>query len=108
MNANTRTLLIIGGVAVLAWLVYQKATGPSQTRVNKSPIGGATGGAGQTISGATGQGSGGETSFWNSLGALGQGLNTATSSVESLYNQANNDLGLNSTNTGQGNNGTAG
>jgi len=110
MNQNTKTLLIVGGVALAAFLIYKRTTGTVGARASSSGIGSSTAGTGNSVSAATGQGSGGETSFWNTLGAAGKGLNAGVSSVESLYNSAQ-DLfggGPSSTNTGQGNNGTAG
>lgn len=113
MNETTKTILIVGGVAVVAFLAYkqitaQKATAAGAGRV--SPVTQSTSGTGNSVPAATGNGSGGEVDFWNTLGSAGKGLNSATSSVESLYNSAS-DLfggGSSSTGTGQGNNGTAG
>ena len=110
MTEQTRTLLIIGAVAVGAYLVYKRATGPNQNRVASTTITSSSTGTGQSVTAATGQGASGDASFWNSLGSVGKGLNGAVSSVESTYNNIY-DLfggGSTSTNTGQGNNGTAG
>jgi hypothetical protein len=106
MNETTKNILIIGGVAFAAFLIYKKVTAPGV--VGKSPITKSTAGTGNSVASTTGNGSGGDANFWNTLGANGQGLNQGISSVESLYNSANNLLGFSSTDTGNGNNGTAG
>lgn len=106
MTEQTKTILIVGGVAVLAYLAYKKAT----TAARPSPITSSTAGIGNSVAAATGNGSGGSTDFWATLGSAGKGLNGAVSSVESTYNSVY-DLfggGSSSTGTGQGNNGTAG
>lgn len=106
MKESTKTILIVGGVALVAFLAYKKVT----TTVKPNPITKSTAGTGNSVAAATGNGSGGSTDFWSTLGSAGKGLNGAVSSVESTYNSVYNLFGgdSSSTNTGQGNNGTAG
>lgn len=111
MNETTKTFLIVGGVAVVAFLAYKQITAQKAAGAGRvSPVTASTAGTGNSVPAATGNGSGGETSFWNTLGSVGKGLNSGTSAVESLYNSASDLFGGNSssTNTGQGNNGTEG
>lgn len=107
MTENMKTILIVGGVAIVGFIAYKKFTAP---KVSASPVTASTAGTGNGIAAITKGGATGDASFWNSLGSAGKGLNDATSSVESLYNNVYNLFGGNSssTNTGQGNNGTAG
>ena len=106
MTEQTKTILIVGGIALVAYLAYKK----SSTKLAKSPIASSTAGTGNSVAAATGNGSGGSTDFWTTLGAAGKGLNSAVSSVESTYNSVYDLFGgnSNSTGTGQGNNGTLG
>ena len=105
MTENTRTLLIVGGVAIVAYLAYKSATG----KVKPNAISQSTSGMGQSVSAATGQGSTGSTSFWDTLGSAGKGLNSGVSAVESTYNTVYDLFGGNSTSTAPtGNNATGG
>jgi len=103
MNETTKTLLIVGAVAIVGYVVYSKLT---KGKLTASPL--VNSGVGQNIqqvhSGAS------DASFWDTLGNVGKGLNDATSAVESTYNNVYNLFGGQPTtqNTGQGNNGTLG
>lgn len=104
MTESTKTLLIIGGVALIGYLIYNKVTTAKPRQVLAGP------GPGQTVSGSTSGGSTGSANFWQTLGNVGQGLNAGVSSVESTYNNIYDLFGgqPSTTGTGQGNNGTAG
>lgn len=105
MTENVKTALIIGSVAIVGWLIYQKVTAPS---LKKSPL--ANSGTGNNVTASTSSGTTGSADFWSSLGNVGQGLNSAVSSVESTYNGVYDLFGGQSStaSTGQGNNGTGG
>lgn len=105
MNETTKTILIVGGVALVGYLAYKKFTAP---KVLPNPVTQSTAGTGQSVGAATHTGTQGETSFWNQLGSLGSGLNSAVSAVESTYNSIYGGPDTSATNTGQGNNGTGG
>ena len=107
MTENVKTILIVGGVAIVGFIVYKKFTAPA---VRSTPITSSTAGTGNSVAAATKGGATGDASFWNTLGTAGKGLNGAVSSVESAYNSVY-DLfggGSSSTPTAQGNNGTQG
>jgi hypothetical protein len=103
MTENVKTLLIVGGVAIVGFIVYKKFTAPA---VTASPIAKSTAGTGNSVAAATKGGATGDADFWQNIGAAGKGLNDAVSSVESGYNSIYNLFGggQSSTNTGQGNN----
>lgn len=107
MQLDTKSILIIGGVALGGFLAYKYFTKPA---VKPTSISKSTTGTGNSVAAATGNGSGGTADFWGTLGAAGKGLNGAVSSVESTYNNVYDLFGGNSSSsgTGQGNNGTAG
>lgn len=105
MTESTKTYLIIGGVALVAFLIYKRTTIGNRA----SPVVHSTAGTGQSVSASTGQGAAGGTSFWDTLGSVGKGLNSGVSAVESTYNSVYDLFGGNSTSTAPtGNNGTAG
>ena len=104
MTEKTKTILIIGGVAVVGYLLYKKFTAPAVHPAVTTHIG-----TGQSISTATGGGTSGSADFWSSLGSVGKGLNSGVSAVESTYNNIYDLFGGNSTSTSvTGNNATAG
>lgn len=110
MDSTTKNILIIGGLAIVGFIVYKKFGAPSGGQVAASPVVHSTSGTGNSVTAATNQGSNGEATFWQSLGSVGQGLNSGISTVESTYNNLSDPFGgqPTSTDTGQGNNGTAG
>ena len=81
MTESTKTLLIVGGVALGAYLLYKKFTAGRVVPTTLTHQG-----TGQSVSAATGQGAAGSAGFWATLGNIGQGLNAGTSAVESTYN----------------------
>lgn len=111
MGKTTQMILIVGGLAIAGYIVYKKfgAAPAGGTRVS-SPVTTSTSGTGNSVTATTQQGANGDASFFNSLGSVGQGLNQGVSTVESTYNNIYDLFGgqPTSTNTGQGNNSTAG
>jgi len=84
MTDNMKTWLIVGGVAVAGYLAYKYVTGKGLG--GKAPSSLVHQGPGQSSSAATVQGSTGSTDWWSTIGNIGKGLNSATSAVESTYN----------------------
>lgn len=83
MTESTKTWLIVGAVAVGAYLLYKKFTSPGP--LFGKPTGLVNQPNGQTTSTTTQQG-GLVNDFWSTLGNVGKGLNQATSSAESSLN----------------------
>jgi hypothetical protein len=79
MTDNVKTLLIVGGIAVVAYIAYKSFTGKGRVIPGTVAAGG-----GQVTAPQAGAGS--ATSFWDTLGNVGKGLNEGVSSVESTYN----------------------
>lgn len=97
MTHNTKSLLIVAGVAVGAWLLYNYFT---RGRLIPNAI--SNPGSGQSVAGSTAQGAGGSADFWSTLGNVGKGLNSAVSTVEADYNKVYDLFGGGSTSTPSG------
>lgn len=80
MNETTKTILIVGAIGVLAWVVYRKATGKSIMPAATSP------GTGNSVPAQTNNGAGGSANWWQNLGSIGTGISSVVGGVESTYN----------------------
>ncbi len=105
MKFDTKTILILAAIGIVGYVVWKKYSGTAN-RVAATTNSGSTGNNAGKASGTTS----GSADFWGTLGNVGQGLNSATSSVESTYNGIYDLFGSAPTTAsgGSGNNGTAG
>jgi hypothetical protein len=90
-------VILVAGAAAVGFLLWQEFKRNQTLKPNQTT---ASGQGSQSVGTATGNGSGGSTSFWDTLGNVGKGLNSGVSSVESTYNNVYDLFGGNSSTAG--------
>jgi hypothetical protein len=92
MNETTKTLLIVGGIALVGYLLYRKATGQSliPSKITSQ-------GTGNSVPAQTAGGSQGSANWWNQIGSIATGVNSVVGGVESTYNKVYDYFGGGST-----------